>query len=122
MSLVNSVIEEGFLPIVAGHSLGGYWALNVAQKVNATCVLINPQLFPDNEDIRDLHLYATEIVKDNPKYMYLERGDEVVDVNNLIEFTKDAVYALVVNGGHHRVEHLHNINNIIEIAIKSELK
>lgn len=103
--------------ILAGHSLGGYWALKKGVELDLKVVLINPQLFPVNKGIRDLDKYHV-IDVDNAAsvFTYLELSDEVIDVPRTLQFLKNSMHMMTLVGGHHRVSDLHNINKLIERA------
>lgn len=122
-NLVESVLDEGNIPVLVGHSLGGYWAVKMAARFNTSCVLINPQLWPTSELIRDIHMYRPEpaISKSSPKYVYVETGDEVIDVDRTVEWAMKWGSVRIYEGGHHRVEKLDAINTLIDQAIREEL-
>lgn len=119
--LVEGVIAQGYIPIVVGHSLGGYWALRLAERFNVSCVLLNPQLWPTSELIRDVEEYDIGNEFRAPKYVYLETGDDVIDVERTLEWAKKYADLEVYQGGHHRVHKLSSINTLVERAVRTEL-
>lgn len=119
--LVESVLDEGYIPILVGHSLGGYWALRLAERFNVSCVIVNPQLWPTSELIRDVDMYDIGTEFRAPKYVYVETGDEVIDVDRTVEWAMKNSSVRIYEGGHHRVEKLDTINTLIDQAIQEEL-
>lgn len=119
--LIETAIAEGFAPIIVGHSLGGYWANRMADRFNLGCVLLNPQLWPHSDKIRDVDLYINDEVERAPKYVYIETGDEVIDVQKTIDWAEYNSELTIYHGGHHRVKRLQVINTLIKKAILNEL-
>jgi predicted esterase YcpF (UPF0227 family) len=114
-------IEEHKPDILIGHSLGGYWAIKMANKYNLPVVLVNPSFFPE-ESLPQLNYHNIEprLIQNNiPKYFYLELGDEVLDLEKLNEYVKDYSYVETVSGGHHRVQYINNYIQVIEFAINT---
>lgn len=118
---VEQVIADGFIPIIVGHSLGGYWALRMAERFNVSCILINPQLWPDSQQIRDVDAYTDIDNLRAPKYVYIETGDEMINVSRTLDWAIKNAQLKTYQGGHHRVERLDVINQLIDQAIQEEL-
>lgn len=114
-------IEEHKPDMLVGHSLGGYWAIKMANKYNLPVVLVNPSFFPDQSlpQLGYKNIEPSLIQNDIPKYFYLELGDEVLDLRKVLEYVKDYSYVETVLDGHHRVQYIENYNNVIEFAINT---
>lgn len=121
--IIDSALADGYIPVLVGHSLGGYWAVKMAQRFALSVVLVNPQLWPTSELIRDIDMYRPEpaISSNSPKYVYVETGDDVIDVERTINWAMKYASVRIYEGGHHRVEKLDAINTLIDKAIKEEL-
>lgn len=119
--LVDEAIATGYIPILVGHSLGGYWALRMAERFNVSCVLVNPSLWPTFELINGVDNYDIGTDFRAPKYTYLETADVIIDMPSTIEWAKKHTKVTIYEGGHHRIEKLDTINSLIEEAIQNEL-
>ena len=111
-AVYDHLIEQHNPDVIVGHSLGGYWALRKGKQHNISCVIVNPQLFPDDRfpdyDAVDTNSFA------GPGHVisYVETGDEVIDVANTLELLA-ATDLRVHKGGHHRVEQVSYINTLV---------
>ncbi|ACM92821.1 conserved hypothetical protein [Nautilia profundicola AmH] len=115
--------------VLIGSSLGGYYAIYLAEKYNLKAILINPSLKPyktlkpyvgpqyrycDNKPfkwkksyLKDLKKYKTELK--NGKYLVLlQSGDEVLNYKKTLKKFKKHPNAKVVveYGGNHRFENI----------------
>ena len=117
----QELAEPGISVILVGHSLGGYWALKKSMQYKLAVVLINPQLFPDRSDIRDVDKYELTDTRSNPKFAYIETGDEVIDVKRTISYLADKATMKLHEGGHHRIQHLEEINNTIRTSMNEKV-
>ena len=128
--------EEVYL---IGSSLGGYYAIYLANKYNLKAVLINPAVKPyirlhealgkalNYHDLskfewNESHLHQLrnyDIQKINPeKFMLLsQRGDEVLDYKEGVEKLKGAKQ-IVSDGGNHAFENIENYFETIKKFFK----
>lgn len=118
---VVSLLNEYNSIVLAGHSLGGYFANHFANKYRQNALLINPCLYPSRYmkgRIPDIEHMDLPILTEGAQEVCVlaERGDEVLDlVNDLKVF--DGLQNYIVeffNGGHHRTCRDLEINSKIE--------
>ena len=109
----NKRILETKPTLLVGHSMGGYWALIKSYEFGIPCVIVNPQLFPDYDFLQGYtHVTDAQILGADVTG-YIECGDEIIDVEKTIDALK-AKHLHILDGGHHRVERLDNINTVVE--------
>ncbi len=115
--LYDDLITQHKPSLLVGHSLGGYWALMKSDQHRLPCVLINPQLYPSfRSDYSDLD--PTTCEPPIPRFVYLEMGDEVLDIERIYNALKGRVSRLeAVAGGHHRVAHLDSMDELVSLAL-----
>lgn len=121
--LCVSLIQEHQIDTVCGSSLGGFYAMHLAEKFGLRCAVINPAVTPWNE-LKDEHLkdrYNLEEISQEDSVTFLEElklyftpeltnlqrylllvatGDEVLDPDQMRTHFQSA-RQLVVNGGTH---------------------
>ena len=112
--IVSDCDKDDFWPILVGHSLGGYWAHRLGFDLGVPAIMLNPQLFPTKSDIRDLDRYEPPGHPRAPSYFYIETGDDVIDVKRTIAYAEPLGKLYVHEGGHHKIENLDRINQLIE--------
>ncbi|MBM7457242.1 putative esterase YcpF (UPF0227 family) [Oceanisphaera litoralis] len=103
--------------LLVGHSLGGYWALMKSDQHSLPCVLVNPQFYPSfRSDYSDLDPANCDPAI--PRFVYLEMGDEVLDIERIYHALKGRVSRLeAVLGGHHRVANLDRMDELVTLAL-----
>jgi len=134
-----SFLENLITPdtVLIGSSLGGYYAIYLAEKYRLKTVLINPSLKPyktlkpyvglqyrycDNKPFKWKKSYLRELkeLKTEPKngkyLVLLKSGDEVLDYKKAVKKFKDVKNARVVveYGGNHRFENIKDYLCMIE--------
>ncbi len=110
-------IETG---LMIGSSLGGYWAIKLANRFIMPCLLLNPSLNP-RESLKKYEAINKNNVssyKDSsvPNYgcvALFESGDEVIDYRDALEELKDHGRMVIIPGGSHQFENLHIIRDEI---------
>ncbi|GHA69821.1 esterase [Formosimonas limnophila] len=123
IKLCEKLIKEHAIDTVCGSSLGGFYAIHLAEKYHFRCATINPALTPWNElkqaslqtrynveeitpsdairYLAELKHYETEEVTDLSRYLLLvAMGDEVLNPWQMRAFFKGA-QQIIVEGGDH---------------------
>ncbi|WP_456488146.1 YqiA/YcfP family alpha/beta fold hydrolase [Caminibacter pacificus] len=123
--------------LLIGSSLGGYYAMHLAEKYGLKAVLINPSLKPyktlkpyigtqyrycDNTPFKWKKSYLKELkkLKTKPKrgkyLVLLQSGDEILNYKKALKKFKKLPNAKVVveYGGNHRFENLNDYLSMIE--------
>jgi len=119
---LENIIEEKNITAIIASSLGGYYATYLSEKYNLKTALINPSVTPyktlekclgENERQDGLkfiltqeHLNTLEQLKvENPTlenyFLFLQKGDEVLDYQIANEFYKGCKL-VIEEGGNHR--------------------
>ncbi len=129
--------------VLIGSSLGGFYAIYLAEKYNLKAVLINPSLKPyktlknyvglqyrycDNKPFKWKKKYLKELKSlktdyKNGKYLILlQSGDEVLNYKKTLKKFKNLPNAKVIveYGGNHRFENIEDYLCMIENFIKEE--
>lgn len=118
----NSLINLFKPDILIGHSLGGYWSLKLAIEHKLPCILLNPQLFPQNKDIFQVDKYQDflnfKLPKDILVTMYIETDDDIIDVDRTITLL-DNNYIIIQEGGHHKLQYPERVNDLIDYISKN---
>jgi hypothetical protein len=105
--------------VLVGHSLGGYWALKKGAERNIPCVLLNPSLFPMTEGYTDIT--TNELAKAPMIHAYIELGDEIINGYSIAQFLSTKAALRLDQAGHHRIERLYMVNEIINQHYAYEL-
>ena len=135
IELLSKYAKPGNLLI--GSSLGGYYAIHLAEKYGLKAVLINPSLKPyktlkayvgiqyrycDNEPFEWKKKYLKELkrlkapVKRGKYLVLLQTGDEILNYKKTLKKFKNRPNAKVIveYGGNHRFENLDEYLSMIE--------
>ena len=141
---INTLIEQTLKTdkdlLIAGTSLGGFWANYFAQKHQLKCVIVNPALQPSvtlrkaiayspiknfnsgiertftNENADSYKKYEVEITEGIERIIVLGKNDDVIDYRKSEEAYKGKGEIILTEEGH-RIEDHNNIVNIIKKAI-----
>jgi len=141
---LSELIESYQEPVyLMGSSLGGYYALYLSDKYNLKAVLINPAVnasdtlqraighgvnYYDNSTyewnashLEMLESYEIEEPNLENILLLLQKGDEVLDYEEALDFLEGAKM-IVEEGGNHSFEgldrHLENIKRFFGVALK----
>lgn len=84
---IQAFQEKGYIILLTGSSLGGYWANEMAQHFQLPCLLINPAISPrttlPNGDRghmpETVYDYQDTVVQPLKRFIFLGRQDEVID-------------------------------------------
>ncbi len=133
--LIQDTLKKDPDLIVAGTSLGGFWANYFAQKMNLKCVLVNPALHPSvslkkavpespipNYNTGELREFTYENTDSYKKYevpveaginrtIVLGKNDEIIDYRKTEKMFRDKAMIILTEEGH-RIE---NYGRIIKI-------
>lgn len=119
--LYDRLIAKHQPTLLAGHSLGGYWALIKSHEHQIPCAVANPQCFPDkfyNKGYTDI---TTQRITDSiRRSVYMETGDEVLRVSDTIQVLMPQCKMMIHQGGHHRLERPNQLNNLLQEIIQHE--
>ncbi|HHB95261.1 MAG TPA: hypothetical protein ENK88_08980 [Campylobacterales bacterium] len=119
---LEKVIKEQNINSIIASSLGGYYATYLSEKYNIKTVLINPSVKPyetlktslgenikndgtyfiwREEDMKMLEKF--KIINPTPSnyFVFLQKGDEVLDFRVAQEFYKGSKF-IIEDGGNHR--------------------
>lgn len=108
----DDIIEQIRPDILVGHSLGGYWAIRMSLRHQLPCVIANPSLHPDfRQDYPAIHHF--DLDHDIPQFAYIERGDEILDMQATEAFLENYMQVEHFSGGHHRLAHPERINALV---------
>lgn len=142
IEVLSKIIEEltdgdkGKQPKLVGSSLGGFYANVLAAKYNLKAIVINPAVYPDillkqelgmqtlwySEETYELtqtHLDELKGLRPkdpgNPDNIFLmqEKGDEVLDWRQAVEFYKNC-HQLIFRGGDHSFTHFEDVLELID--------
>lgn len=130
---INSLIEETLKTdpelLIAGTSLGGFWANYFAQKFNLKCVIINPAFHPSvslkkhvqstpikiynsgeeriftYENADDFKKYEVEIKSDISRTIVLGKNDDIIDYRETQEFFRDKATFILTEEGLRIADH-----------------
>lgn len=109
--ILTQEMRRGRYDVVAGHSLGGYWAVKMGEKFGVSTVLMNPQLFPKFEGYDQFD----EIPMGFPVYAYFELGDEILEVQRTVDALTKRGLLVLNDGGHHRLDKPERINDFLNM-------
>lgn len=109
----HEMVETIKPDILVGHSLGGYWALKMSQAHQIPCVIANPSLQPNFRNDYPA-ICDNDLQHDIPQMAYLELGDEILDMHAAQAQLEDYMQIHAIEGGHHRLEHPEQINDLIQ--------
>lgn len=130
-----SIIIEKKIDLIVGTSMGGFLASNLAWTFGIPYVALNPVIRPtdtlkkfvgvDQEDYYGrkfdfteemFETYSNDMFQTKSSgIVFIENGDEVIDVNSTIAFLKkNDVNVVVLNGGSHRFDSLGKVVKQIE--------
>ncbi len=139
-SLVEKTLKTDADLLIAGTSLGGFWANYFAQKFHLRCVIVNPALHPSislrkaveispiknynsgeeriftYENADDYKKYEVEIIPDISRVIVLGKNDEVIDYRNTEEAYRSKGNIILTEEAH-RIEDHARIVRIIEEAM-----
>lgn len=136
---LEEIIENSTEEItLIGSSLGGFYAIYLANKYNLKAVLLNPSIFPyktllqykgdainfyDNttfkwtqEHIDMLHSYNVKDVKEENFMLLVQMGDELLNPTDAIDKFKKATTSIEEGGNHsftHIEKHFKNIDKFL---------
>lgn len=122
---IQKIVERGckdFDLILAGQSLGGYWANYFASKYKLPCLLINPSLNPRRNlakrgiDQRLLDKFEDSKYDKTSRILVLAKSDEVVDNVETANKFKGKADIIWIEGGHRLKKYdqvIHNLSNLI---------
>ena len=133
--LIEVFINRGETVHLIGSSLGGYYAIYLANKYDLKAVLINPAIYPfktldkigmamnyfdmssfevTQEHMQALRVLQTKEVKNQENFIVLlQKGDEVLDYKDAINKLPKAELH-VEEGGNHTFENIENYFKKIE--------
>lgn len=123
IEICERIIDEHQVDAICGSSLGGFYAMYLAEKYKLPCALINPAITPwrefkntslhsrykidevSSEDVErflmELMCYETLAVTDLSRYMLLAtKDDEVLDIRQMRDHFKQAEQIILETGGH----------------------
>lgn len=112
------VIEEAIKGedevILVGHSLGGFYAYHLAGIYGLKCVIAQPCMFPlesqvilnslDAEALGVLKTLQEDIHRCPLCAVICEMGDEVIDMNKIVDYFKGKAGIYAYPGGNHKME------------------
>ena len=126
ISTLEELIESYDNITLIGSSLGGYYAIYLAEKYGLKAVLVNPAInspktlkkaitslgyatnFYDNSSFqwRESHLemlkkYKVDTIKSNKYLLLLQQGDDVLDYRDAVEKIPNATMVIEEGGTHH---------------------
>ena len=110
----NNILDDD--TTIIGISLGGYWALNTANKKyfemsldDFKCILLNPAL-----DYYDDAIYP---VNDLPVTCFLNEDDELLDSHKTYDYLKSRCDCRLFKTGGHRMSNINELLPDIEKAV-----
>jgi len=113
--LYDQLITEHQPTHLAGHSLGGYWALIKSHEHAIPCVVANPQCFPDRFYDRGYKDLTTQQITDSvPRVVYMETGDEILRVEDTIQVLMPQCRMDIHHGGHHRLANPSKLDTLVK--------
>lgn len=119
--LYDRLIEEHQPTQLAGHSLGGYWALIKSHEHHIPCAVANPQCFPEKFYAQGYRDITTQRITDSVRRsVYMETGDEVLRVHDTIQVLMPQCKMVIQEGGHHRLAHPEKLNMLVQEIIQYE--
>lgn len=131
LKIYDALIQQKMLEyphiILAGHSLGGWFANHFAHKYNLSVLLIAPCINPNvvlfnrAPDANDLPFPTSN---DRPTKVMVEVGDEILSVKTAKRVLVDLPSSWEVQyftGGYHRIARANEINAYIEILCGESL-
>jgi len=123
--LIEFLLQKGETVSLIGSSLGGYYAIHLAEKFNLKAVLINPSIYPyktleksvgqalnffdlsrfewNERHIQTLRHYEVKKPDTSRYLLLLQKGDELLDYREALDKLPGA-QALVEEGGSHSYE------------------
>lgn len=138
-SLIVETLKSGPDLLIAGTSLGGFWANYFAQKFHLKCVIVNPSLHPSDslkravaespiknfnsgeertftdENAAAYEKYEEDIKPGISRTIVLGKNDELIDYRKAEEAFKGKGTIILTDEGH-RIEDYGRIVKIIEEA------
>ncbi|MEM9103614.1 MAG: YqiA/YcfP family alpha/beta fold hydrolase [Pseudomonadota bacterium] len=141
---VSSKVLDNPRPLLIGSSLGGFYALHLAQEFNAVVVLINPSIQPfvtlqqavgnwtnyvtqenydwTREDCNSLSSLRVEPEDfSQPLLMLLDKEDEVLNYKEAIDAFGHKAEVRVFENGHHQFPHMVEALPMIDKFYKKHL-
>lgn len=135
ISFLENIIKDNDINLLVGSSLGGYYAINLSEKFNKKCVLINPSLKPyqtllpfvgknrrfcDDREFIWKEEYIKEFIDIFPQkidlknyLVLLQSRDEVLNYSDALNIFMGSK-VVVEYGGNHRFENLKDYLLMIE--------
>jgi predicted esterase YcpF (UPF0227 family) len=113
-------------PVLAGSSLGGFWAYQLAKKYGLPCVLLNPCMQPEATlrpyigEVKNMYTGDRGVMAESDLLRYEayrmpgtaecvvlhEKGDEVIPYLESVAHFEGKTKLILIEGGSHRFEHL----------------
>jgi len=119
---LEEIIESYDEVQLIGSSLGGYYSIYLSNKYNLKAVLINPSIRPyitldnykghapsfydesyflwNDSHIEVLKKYKTKVTNQNNFFLFLQKGDELLDYNIAVDFLPNSSLVLEEGGNH----------------------
>lgn len=136
--MIEMLLEKDETVGLVGSSLGGYYAIYLANKYNIKAVLINPAIYPYNtldkigmamnyydgstfevtqSHIQSLKAFEIQEIKNQEKFMtLLQTDDEVLDYNDAVEKLADSEL-VIEEGGSHSFENIESFFRKISVFL-----
>ncbi|AXY57435.1 esterase [Acinetobacter chinensis] len=120
-SFYHDIIHNIKPEILVGHSLGAYWALKMSSHHKIPAIIANPSLHPDfRSDYPPIS--EEELENDIPQLAYIELGDEILDMYEVVQQIEPYMQIQALEGGHHRLSCPENLNHLIQYTEEHFLK
>ena len=127
-----------------GSSMGGFMSIYLANKYKLKAVIINPSIYPwktlkrtigfapnfydestfewNEKHLEMLYMYKTELKKSNDILVLLQKGDDLLDYREAVEYFEDKIPSknlIVEEGGSHSFENIESKFKIIDTHLFS---
>ena len=125
MEILHKQLKDKEDYILIGSSLGGFYAMQLANTFSVPCVLFNPVIYPKKsfEKVKDKYNINEDIVNSYPdkpdkqilipRLIVVGKNDEILDPNDAINYWNNKCNLLITEDKHH-IENFKPFKQVIE--------